>query len=278
MTGPKANNRSLRVRHFAAMALVALAACSSGGNKPKVSVGSGNPTTTTTAASTAAPKGTAAANALTYVKGVTASKPSDVQTAIAVAAPGSPAHAYATFEFNQATANTQAGRPTSSITTKVQSDGSIQACAGLGAQQQCLTYSDFKADANGLVTTMSVNGQTMDGRAIEPTNLSVQAAGGTVTVVSAIEGNTADTLLIAFQAQAGTEQLSIQAYTSTYVNPGGAQLQADASSSVVPSNDIQPSATVTGVVAFNTGKIGGTWTMTVCPPNYQCADAKLTVA
>src|SRR4051794_13090324 len=118
------------MRRGALLVLVVLVTACSSSNSPKVALDtttSAGQTTTTTIAPTTTVS-SAEDNALAYVKAVTSGSTSDYQAAVDGSAPGSPAHAYATFQAAQATAWARQGRAIPAGTTKVNDDGTISAC------------------------------------------------------------------------------------------------------------------------------------------------------
>jgi hypothetical protein len=252
-------------RVWGIVASVVLTAACSSSNKPAVTVQSGGVATTTTAAVTTSTVSDAVKNAELWVKAAVATSPKTTKVGIDLSVPGSPAHAYMVYENAQAKANQQKGQPTSDFTTEVQSDGSIKACATSQGKEHCVTFSDFVADASGLISDAHVEGNDLQGRAREGASDPLPFAGGTVQFLAMIQGNTADSVLLAVQFAAGEAGMSVFGYSDVkYISPDGTQTSANSSESTV-TTDVAANATSVSSFAFDGATIGGRLSIRGCP-------------
>ena len=268
--------------------VVLLTACSGGGSKPKVAVRSetsdvsvserSDMTTTTEKPTTTRPKNEPDKNVVSWVKAAIAGDPKVAETGLPLSAPGSPAFAYMTFQVVRDRAEQQSTRGiSSSYSSTTQDDGSIKVCDD---KKNCFTYDDFVVDAQGLVSTMTVEGNPLDGRAVVGNGqVNTLSDGATLTFVAAIQGNTADVALVAVEVVAGSGELTLQVPSGTsYIDPDGSQRNASFDSTV-PSLKVSPGAKVDVIVVFPGAAIGGTMTIGACTNGFRdCSPSTFQIA
>lgn len=274
--------------------LAGAAACSDDSDEPDVAIEDiesddddveVDETTTTeaeeTTTTTEAEASSAEDAAVDYIESLGSASDTRITSAAELAAPGSAAEAYAQYQAAQAQAAIQGGRPPVAQEVDVQSDGSIEACYPddfNDATEECITFDDFVATPDGLLTEFSVQGNPIVGRVVGTTGAEGSASGGTARLLGALQYNTQSGFGIALAITAGPDGLTTPGpSSSSYIDPSGAQFSADTSSSTYPLNEVRAGATATVVWAFAGGAPGGRLVFDLCTPDYQCEETELAI-
>lgn len=180
-----------------------------------------------------------------WIAGMTSSA-ADIASAVS----GPVMRAYDGFEAEQTQANNAAGQPVSPGTVNYIGHGGYQACF----DSNCLTMSDWRTDAAGRITDLSVNGQPVSDRvAVGRSTIGSRLALSHVVAIRAADAS--NLVLIAFKVK-GLRRLEGGDFLAQFDTADG-QFQQDYSQSELPST-LNPGESSYAVAVFDTAKVAGT--------------------
>lgn len=145
---------------------------------------------------------------------------SKIEEAADLAAPGSIADAYRSFQLASAQANATAGFSVDPDTVQ-STDNGLEACSQDGG---CSTYSDF--DGSELLESFTIDGEHVGDRLAQLEGEHDLPGGGTLRPTTAYEPMSFDGLMVTFTVQAGEHALDVAFNSATYITESGTQLGA----------------------------------------------------
>lgn len=161
-----------------------------------------------------------------YFDGIASLKISDLEEAIELAAPGSLAEAYATYQKGLTQSAIDGGTPFQDTVSSVKEvDGGYEYCV-TGATSQCFTNTEITAK-DGKIASFSINGKPLKGR-LQIGNGKATAVSGLdakATFIAAYEATSGDTLVVIFSMKTGPST-SMSGIQGSYRSPEGRQSSA----------------------------------------------------
>ncbi len=202
-----------------------------------------------------------------YLEAFSTGIPASMDAMIALAEPGTAAHAFAVHQrmvaaADQAQGLTLKGPLPQSITVSGQL---IELCDGPGEDATCAAFAGFKALPNGKLVTFTVNGTPIDTRLLLAADRPVVSAGGvSARVVTAYRSIQSDILEVTLEVRNDrTQAVTIRDGNASYVTAGGQQGRFGRFGQTGDSTDLQPGASVPVTVTVPGEDPGGTLTVDV---------------
>ena len=134
-----------------------------------------------------------AADALEYFEAYGTQDPDELARMLTLAAPGSSAHAYAVHQETLAGIDPQRNAP---LDIALEGDA-IEACPEDDEDAECITYADFTATPDGLLTHFTINGSPLRDRVSVGTGSEVTAGPMTISIISSYL-SVSDRLFVAY--------------------------------------------------------------------------------
>lgn len=218
-----------------------------------------------------------------YLEAFSTGIPASMDAMIALAEPGTAAHAFAVHQrmvaaADQAQGLTVKGPGPQSITVSGQL---IELCDGPGEDATCAAFAGFKALPNGKLVTFTVDGTPIDTRLLLVADRPVVSAGGvSARVVTAYRSIQTDILEVTLEVRNGTTQaVTIRDGNASYVTARGQQGRFGRFGQTGDSTDLQPGASVPVTVTVPGEDPGGTLTVDVdrASTNEQIGSLRLPV-
>jgi hypothetical protein len=217
--------------------------------------------------------------ALAYFTALFAGSAAEAADAVELAAPDSPAHAYAVHQEAVRRALLASGADSPNIVKR--KGDTISLCVPGQPKSQCVLVGRYKLTKKGALRTFAyVDGK--DVYALDPPVVGTRQAGSgggvTLTFVSAFQAE--DSLFVVFTATGDpTAARSIYAHQATYTPAGGPPTQAASTAGV--DFDLQPGVVGPLLLVFPGSELGYGGTVTVPvntgPPDYLDASISVTL-
>jgi len=164
-----------------------------------------------------------------WVNALNSSTPEEVERAVDVSSPGSPAFLYASYRVAYTTAGRDYGFGTADYDTEVTSndDGTFSWCVSGESQQVCHTIDDIEGDDAGKLVTVSIDGQPLAGHTAGDGESVEMPGGGAAQVLYGYESFDGAFLWAVVEFQAGDADLRIPYQEASYVGADGSRIAHD---------------------------------------------------
>jgi hypothetical protein len=164
-----------------------------------------------------------------WVNALSSSTPEEVERAVDVSSPGSPAFLYASYRVAYTTAGRDYGFGMADDDTEVASneDGTFSWCVSGESQQACYMVDDIEVDAAGKLVTVSIDGEPLADRIVSAGQPVEMPGGGTAQVLYGYESIDGAFLWAVVEFQAGDADLRIPYQEASYVAADGSQIAHD---------------------------------------------------
>lgn len=193
-----------------------------------------------------------------YFRALSSQRPSEMQRMVRLSAPNSPARTYAQVQIAYAAAQRAEMGSAGPPRTMEVADGEIETCTepvGVYAEdaEQCFQFSGFET-TEGKLASFKAGGKTIDKR-LAKGGQTIEVGGTEVTLLGAYHSAEADLLIVAFEAEPGDQQISVEWYSAEYIDPDGATVASIAAYGPDP---LRKGRQNIAVAMFEQTPVGGT--------------------
>ena len=198
-----------------------------------------------------------------------ASDPEVMREAATFAKKGSPAFVYMTHQANPAEAQLDAGLEMVDDDITRNPDGSFESC---DSENECVTFSDFKADADGKLVDLTVGGKAIAPRLVVGNGKDVKFGSSKITLLTAYRSVVSNNLLITLRVE--TSAKSVELFNGSY---RGADKKVRDIGSIAAPQEIAPDSSTLALVVVPGMKPDGTLSLTGLESNVKEVNAMIRI-
>jgi hypothetical protein len=187
--------------------------------------------------------------------------PDAMRSGLKLAAPNSVAYIYLDHLANTAQAALDGGQPYARRQVTPAGSNVFKACSDPANEKTCATLGDFKANADGKLTDLTVNKQPVGQRLTAGTGQVVSAGGAKFTFLTAYKTPASNALLVTLKVETGAQPIKVKTSSATYPGLNGKPRTAQGAMGLT---DIKATSSTVIFLAFDLVNVGGRVTLSGC--------------